>query len=82
MALSISELHLSLAKCEDAKNNLQLKLLPLLKETKQFQKEVTKEVERIRLDAELLPQMFRNEAAYREKCRKDREEAIKKMESF
>ena len=55
LGTKIKDLNLRNTRLEDARNNLQAKLKPLLHETKQFQKEVTKEVERIRLDAELLP---------------------------
>jgi len=51
----VGELRYELGKSQDTTQNLQQKLLPLLKETKAFQKEVSKEVERIKDDAELLP---------------------------
>lgn len=37
------------------------------------------ELDRIKSDAELLPSMFRNEALFRTKCQKERDEALEKM---
>jgi hypothetical protein len=48
---------------------------PKLKKTKEYQKEIAAELDMIRNDAELLPQMFRHEAVFRTKCKQDKENA-------
>jgi hypothetical protein len=37
------------------------------------------ELDKIKSDAELLPSMFRSEAMFRNQCRKERDEAVEKM---
>ena len=56
-------------------NRLKQWYIPRLQKTKQYQKEIAQELEMIRQDAELLPQMFRHEAVFRTKCKQDKEEA-------
>lgn len=63
----------------EAKDHLENWLKPKLKETKKYQRELAAELNRIRQDAELLPSMFRAEAQFRNQCKKDKEEAEKKM---
>lgn len=63
----------------EAKKSLEDWLKPKLNETKRYQKELAAEVNKIRQDAELLPSMFRAEAQFRNKCKKDKEEAEIKM---
>ena len=49
--------------------------LPKLKDTRNFQKNIHDELERIKCDAELLPAMFRAEAVFRKECKKEKDEA-------
>lgn len=63
----------------EEKKNLENWLKPKLKETKKYQRELATELNKIRQDAELLPSMFRAEAQFRNKCKKDKEEAEIKM---
>ena len=50
-----------------------------MKETRKYQKELALELDKIKSDAELLPSMFRAEAVFRNQCKKERDEAVEKM---
>lgn len=54
--------------------------VPRLKQTIAFQKELSDELTKIREDAELLPQMFRSEAADRDRIRGEKDTAIREAE--
>jgi len=53
--------------------------IPKIKETRKYQKEIAEELERIRQDAELLPSMFREEAVFRNQCKRDKDDAEVRM---
>jgi len=63
----------------EAKKNLENWLKPKLNDTKKYQRMLASELNKIRQDAELLPSMFRAEAQFRNKCKKEKEEAEIKM---
>ena len=44
-----------------------------------YQRELADALEKIKTDAELLPEMFRAEAKYRKENKKEKDEAIEKM---
>ena len=67
---------------EEKANKYENNYIPKLKETKNFQKEIYHELERIRNDAELLPWMFRAEAVQRKKYKHDKDEAVAKMTKY
>jgi len=50
-----------------------------LKETRKYQKDLADALEKIKQDAELLPDMFRAEAKYRKENKKEKDEAIAQM---
>ena len=50
--------------------------LPKLKDTKKYQRELAENIEQISSDAELLPSMFRAEAAFRIECKNQKDEAL------
>ena len=52
---------------------------PRLKETRRYQKELADALEKIKQDAELLPDMFRAEAKYRKENKKDKDDAVARM---
>jgi len=56
--------------------------LPRLKDTKKYQKELAENIDQISSDAELLPSMFRAEAAFRIECKNQKDEALQKMKTF
>jgi chromosome segregation ATPase len=60
-------------------SHLKNQYLPKIKDTKKFQNEIYDELERIRQDSALLPSMFRAEAVFRLECKKERDEAVEKM---
>lgn len=64
---------------DDERNRLKTWYIPRLKETRKYQKELALELDKIKSDAELLPSMFRAEAVFRNQCRKERDEAVDKM---
>jgi chromosome segregation ATPase len=68
-----------LKTADDERNRLKTWYIPRLKETRKYQKELSEECDKIRSDAELLPSMFRAEAVFRNQCRKERDEAVEKM---
>ena len=53
--------------------------IPKLKETMRYQRELADALEKIKTDAELLPDMFRFEANYRKENKKEKDDAIEKM---
>lgn len=44
-----------------------------------YQRELHDALEKIKIDAELLPEMFRAEAKYRKENKREKDEAIEKM---
>lgn len=68
-----------LKTADDERNRLKTWYIPRLKETRKYQKELYMELDKIRSDAELLPSMFRAEAMFRNQCKKERDEALEKM---
>ena len=51
-------------------------ILPKLQDTKKYQRDLAEELEKIKGDAELLPNMFRAEAVFRNQCKEQKDEAI------
>ena len=54
--------------------------IPKLKETIKFQKDLSDALEKIKIDAELLPEMFRAEARYRKDNEAKKNEAIREKD--
>ena len=70
---------LKLKDSEDKCNKYENFYLPKLKDTRNFQKNIHDELERIKCDAEFLPAMFRAEAVFRKECKKEKDEAVSQM---
>ena len=66
-------------EAEDRNHKYENFYIPKLQETKKFQKQIYEELERIRLDADLLPSMFREEARYSSQLKAERDSAVKDM---
>lgn len=54
-------------------------MLPKLKDTVQKQKGLFEELEKVHLDAQLLPAMFKAEAIFRKECKKEKDDAVTEM---
>jgi len=68
-----------LKEAEDKLSKYDNFYLPRLRDTRKYQKELSDNIEQISQDAELLPSMFRAEAAFRIECRQEKDEAVKQM---
>lgn len=55
---------------------------PRLKETQKYQKDLSEALEKIKQDANLLPDMFRAEAKYRKENKKEKDAAIDEMKNY
>lgn len=73
------ELRIKLKDSEDRCNKLDNFYIPKIKETRAFQKNLYDELERIKIDAALLPAMFRAEAVFRKECKKEKDDAVGQM---
>lgn len=68
-----------LRDADDKNSKLEGHMLPKLKDTTSRQKEIAEELERIHLDSQLLPAMFRAEANFRLECKKEKDDAVDEM---
>jgi hypothetical protein len=66
-----------LKEAEDKISKYDSFYMPRLRDTKKYQKELSDNIEQISQDAELLPSMFRAEAAFRIECKTQKDEAVK-----
>lgn len=74
------ELRRQLKEAEEKNQKNEIHYKPRLLETQKFQKEIYAELERIRLDSDLLPSMFQAEAVQSKKWREERDSAIQEMQ--
>jgi len=68
-----------LREVEERNSKLEGFVVPKIRETVIRQKDISGELEKIQLDAQLLPSMFRAEAQFRKECVTERDEAVQKM---
>ena len=77
-----NSLRLQLKETEDKASRLENYYVPKLQDTIKYQKTLAENIDQISSDAELLPSMFRAEAAFRIECKNQKDEALQKMKTF
>ncbi len=65
-----------LRDAEDKSNKMEGIITPKLKDTINRQKDITSELEKIYLDAQLLPSMFKAEHNFRVELNKEKQDAV------